>query len=99
MGYVRHIHTPCKNYLAHQWWTLPGVKLLLFLYCFSLRKRSSQVQVLWEDHRNDLYINGFGAWLPTAYDPRCHPAEPVSWQAFSCPPEEARSSGVSLCHP
>lgn len=37
-----------------------GVKLLLFLYCFTIRKHSSQVQVLWEDHRNDLFINGFG---------------------------------------
>ncbi|OCB87108.1 CDF manganese transporter [Sanghuangporus baumii] len=37
-----------------------GVKFLLFLYCFSLRKNSSQVHVLWEDHRNDLFINGFG---------------------------------------
>lgn len=37
-----------------------GVKLALFLYCFSLRKSSSQVGVLWEDHRNDLWINSFG---------------------------------------
>ncbi|CAL1694622.1 unnamed protein product [Somion occarium] len=37
-----------------------GVKLLLFLYSYTLRKHSSQVQVLWEDHRNDLFINGFG---------------------------------------
>jgi len=37
-----------------------GVKFILFLYCLSLRKASSQVQVLWEDHRNDLFINGFG---------------------------------------
>ncbi|KAL5519517.1 hypothetical protein ACEPAH_1200 [Sanghuangporus vaninii] len=37
-----------------------GVKFLLFLYCLSLRKSSSQVHVLWEDHRNDLFINGFG---------------------------------------
>ncbi|KAG6889343.1 hypothetical protein C0995_001751 [Termitomyces sp. Mi166 len=37
-----------------------GVKFLLFLYCFSLRSKSSQVRVLWEDHRNDLWINGFG---------------------------------------
>ncbi|KAK7435519.1 hypothetical protein VKT23_019641 [Stygiomarasmius scandens] len=36
------------------------VKALLFLYCFSLRKMSSQVNVLWEDHRNDLFLNGFG---------------------------------------
>ena len=37
-----------------------GVKILLFLYCFGYRKASSQVRMLWEDHRNDLFINGFG---------------------------------------
>lgn len=37
-----------------------GVKCLLFLYCFGLRKSSSQVRMLWEDHRNDLWINTFG---------------------------------------
>ncbi|PSR72556.1 hypothetical protein PHLCEN_2v11549 [Hermanssonia centrifuga] len=37
-----------------------GVKLALFFYCLSYRKASSQVHVLWEDHRNDLFINGFG---------------------------------------
>lgn len=37
-----------------------AVKFLLFLYCSAVRKSSSQVQVLWEDHRNDLFINGFG---------------------------------------
>ncbi|KIY50262.1 CDF-like metal transporter [Fistulina hepatica ATCC 64428] len=42
-----------------------GVKFLLFLYCLSIRKHSSQVQVLWEDHRNDLFINGFGLLMAT----------------------------------
>ncbi|KAJ7724248.1 CDF-like metal transporter [Mycena metata] len=42
-----------------------AVKLLLFLYCFSLRKKSSQVLVLWEDHRNDLWINTFGILMST----------------------------------
>ncbi|KAI0094400.1 CDF-like metal transporter [Irpex rosettiformis] len=37
-----------------------GAKFLLFLYCLPLRKANSQVEVLWEDHRNDLFINGFG---------------------------------------
>lgn len=37
-----------------------AVKFVLFLYCLALRSKSSQVQVLWEDHRNDLFINGFG---------------------------------------
>lgn len=37
-----------------------GIKFALFLYCMSLRKVSSQVEVLWEDHRNDIFVNGFG---------------------------------------
>ncbi|KAG9313935.1 hypothetical protein JVU11DRAFT_4709 [Chiua virens] len=37
-----------------------GVKILLFLYCYTLRSKSSQVHILWEDHRNDIFINGFG---------------------------------------
>ncbi|KAF8899272.1 CDF-like metal transporter [Infundibulicybe gibba] len=42
-----------------------AVKFLLFVYCFSLRKKSSQVHVLWEDHRNDLWINSFGILMST----------------------------------
>ena len=36
------------------------VKLVLFLYCWALRNQYSQIRILWEDHRNDLFINGFG---------------------------------------
>jgi len=36
------------------------VKLLLFLYCYAIRTKSSQVRMLWEDHRNDLFVNTFG---------------------------------------
>src|SRR3569833_1211507 len=35
-------------------------KLGLFIYCCPLRKRYSQVRIVWQDHRNDLLINGFG---------------------------------------
>ena len=35
-------------------------KLSLFLYCWALRNKYSQIRILWEDHRNDLFINGFG---------------------------------------
>ncbi|KAI2886246.1 hypothetical protein CBS63078_11027 [Aspergillus niger] len=35
-------------------------KFVLFLYCFALKDQYSQVMILWEDHRNDLLINGFG---------------------------------------
>ena len=35
-------------------------KFALFLFCFAIKAQSTQVQVLWEDHRNDLLINGFG---------------------------------------
>lgn len=42
-----------------------AVKFMLFMYCTPLRKKSSQVQVLWEDHRNDLWINTFGLLMST----------------------------------
>lgn len=35
-------------------------KLCLFTYCFALRDQVSQIRILWEDHRNDLIINGCG---------------------------------------
>ncbi|KAI8816668.1 CDF manganese transporter [Fimicolochytrium jonesii] len=37
-----------------------AVKFALFLYCFSLRNSDSQIRMLWEDHRNDLFVNAFG---------------------------------------
>lgn len=36
-----------------------ATKLALFIYCWALRD-VSQIRILWEDHRNDLLINGFG---------------------------------------
>nr|GAT50611.1 cation diffusion facilitator [Mycena chlorophos] len=41
-------------------------KLALFIYCYSIRAKNSQVRVLWEDHRNDLFINGFGLLTSSA---------------------------------
>jgi cation diffusion facilitator family transporter len=35
-------------------------KLCLFLYCWALKDKYSQIMILWQDHRNDLFINGFG---------------------------------------
>jgi divalent metal cation (Fe/Co/Zn/Cd) transporter len=35
-------------------------KLGLFLYCWALKDKYSQNHILWQDHRNDLLINGFG---------------------------------------
>ncbi|KAL1999255.1 hypothetical protein VTN02DRAFT_4819 [Thermoascus thermophilus] len=37
-----------------------ATKFALFLYCWALRNQFSQIRILWEDHRNDLFINGFG---------------------------------------
>lgn len=37
-----------------------ATKLALFAYCWALRNLYSQIRILWEDHRNDLLINGFG---------------------------------------
>lgn len=35
-------------------------KFSLFLFCWTIKNSSSQVQILWEDHRNDLPVNTFG---------------------------------------
>jgi cation diffusion facilitator family transporter len=35
-------------------------KLTLFLYCWALKDTYSQINILWQDHRNDLLINSFG---------------------------------------
>ena len=37
-----------------------ATKLSLFLYTWSIKDRYSQIRILWQDHRNDLFINGFG---------------------------------------
>ncbi|KAK2629030.1 hypothetical protein QTJ16_002133 [Diplocarpon rosae] len=37
-----------------------ATKLGLFLYCWALKDKYSQINILWQDHRNDLLINGFG---------------------------------------
>ncbi|EIM91371.1 CDF-like metal transporter [Stereum hirsutum FP-91666 SS1] len=55
-GETNELHVPSLIAVA----AALAIKFLLFLYCYSLRTKSSQVLVLWEDHRNDLFINGFG---------------------------------------
>ncbi|KAI1793071.1 CDF-like metal transporter [Ganoderma leucocontextum] len=55
-GETNELHIPSLISVA----AALGVKFLLFLYCFGYRNSSSQVRMLWEDHRNDLFINGFG---------------------------------------
>ncbi|KAG6911278.1 hypothetical protein DXG01_002117 [Tephrocybe rancida] len=72
-----------------------GVKFILFVYSFSLRSKSSQVRVLWEDHRNDLWINGFGnTFVPSR-------AAPISLhlQVFSCQLAGANGGGVRVSRP
>jgi hypothetical protein len=72
---------------------ITGVKLLLFFYCYSLRSKSSQVHVLWEDHRNDLFINGFGRHFENQSQLFQHLME---HQVSLCQPEEASWCGVSI---
>jgi cation diffusion facilitator family transporter len=54
---------------SHKEFYLPSVisvcaafatKLALFLYCWAIKDKYSQVNILWQDHRNDLLVNGFG---------------------------------------
>ncbi|KAF3055985.1 Metal tolerance protein 3 [Daldinia childiae] len=37
-----------------------ATKFGLFMYCWGIKDKYSQVNILWQDHRNDLLINGFG---------------------------------------
>ncbi|PHH79760.1 hypothetical protein CDD80_3880 [Ophiocordyceps camponoti-rufipedis] len=37
-----------------------ATKLALFLFCWTIKDRYSQVKILWQDHRNDLFVNAFG---------------------------------------
>lgn len=37
-----------------------ATKFSLFCFCWTIKSSSSQVQILWEDHRNDLPVNAFG---------------------------------------
>jgi len=53
---VKAFHLPSVIAVAVAFTT----KFALFLYCWALRNTYSQIRILWEDHRNDLFINGFG---------------------------------------
>jgi len=37
-----------------------ATKFSLFLYCWALKDKYSQIGILWQDHRNDLIVNSFG---------------------------------------
>lgn len=37
-----------------------ATKFSLFLYTWGIKDKYSQVRILWQDHRNDLLVNGFG---------------------------------------
>lgn len=43
-----------------------GIKLFLTIYCFIFRKHSSQLEMLWEDNRNDCFEYGFAIFTSAA---------------------------------
>lgn len=43
-----------------------GIKLFLAVYCFIFRKHSSQLEMLWEDNRNDCFEYGFAIFTSAA---------------------------------
>lgn len=56
-------HSTTKNFHLPSVIAVAGAfttKLCLFLYCWGLKDKYSQINILWQDHRNDLLINGFG---------------------------------------
>jgi divalent metal cation (Fe/Co/Zn/Cd) transporter len=42
------------------------IKLFLAIYCFIFRRHSSQLQMLWEDNRNDCFEYGFAIFTSAA---------------------------------
>ncbi|KAH0407440.1 cation diffusion facilitator 1, partial [Aureobasidium melanogenum] len=59
-------------------------KLVLFIYCWSLRNKYSSVRILWEDHRNDLFINGFGVLTSVGGSKLAWQIDPSGAIALSC---------------
>ena len=55
-GATNRFHLPSVLAVAVAFLT----KLGLFLYCWPLKSKYSQINILWQDHRNDMLINGFG---------------------------------------
>ena len=55
-AHTKNLHIPSVIAVA----VAATTKLALFCYCWTLRNVYSQIRILWEDHRNDLFINGFG---------------------------------------
>lgn len=43
-----------------------GIKLFLAVYCFIFREHSSQLEMLWEDNRNDCFEYGFAIFTSAA---------------------------------
>ncbi|KAK8001456.1 cation diffusion facilitator 1 [Apiospora marii] len=55
-GDTNHFHLPSVIAVVIAFST----KLCLFFYCWGIKDKYSQVDILWQDHRNDLFVNGFG---------------------------------------
>lgn len=53
---LNNFHLPSVIAVA----TAFATKFALWLYCWALKDKYSQIMILWQDHRNDLFINGFG---------------------------------------
>jgi len=41
-------------------------KVSLALYCFTLRNYGEQINILYQDHRNDMFLNGFALFTSAA---------------------------------
>ncbi|KAI4801447.1 cation diffusion facilitator 1 [Aureobasidium sp. EXF-8845] len=81
-----------------------ATKLVLFMYCWSLRNKYSSIRILWEgmstqatrsfpyptiaqsltDHRNDLFINGFGVLTSVGGSKLAWQIDPAGAIALSC---------------
>ncbi|KAK8245039.1 cation efflux family-domain-containing protein [Phyllosticta capitalensis] len=76
----RELHIPSVIAVA----TAFATKFALFLYCWALRNKYSQIRILWEDHRNDLFINGFGILTSVGGSKLLWWIDPAGAIAISC---------------
>lgn len=66
-----------------------ATKFSLFLYTWALKDRYSQIRILWQDHRNDLFVNAFGiltsVGVSTSYAVPTHAANHTKKNKFFPP--------------
>ncbi|KAK9312053.1 hypothetical protein V1524DRAFT_278029 [Lipomyces starkeyi] len=76
---LSHFHLPSVIAVSIAFVT----KLCLFLYCWTI-KHILLPEILWEDHRNNLFINGFGILTSVGGSKLAWWIDPMGTVTLSC---------------